>query len=95
MHFPRYLQAISHRLRKLGNAGLSRDEQATQQVAEYWSRYQARHERHRLHGIHDPALEQYRWMIEELRVSLFAQELRTSLPVSSKRMEAQWVLVKS
>ena len=94
VHVPRFLQAISHRLRKLANAGLSRDEQATAQVNEYWSRYQPRQERHRLHGIHDPGLEQFRWMIEELRVSLFAQELRTSLPVSAKRMESQWALVK-
>ena len=38
----------------------------------------------------DPALEEYRWMLEELRVSLFAQELKTSIPVSPKRLEAQW-----
>jgi len=36
----------------------------------------------------------YRWMLEEFRISLFAQELKTSIPVSAKRLSDQWVLVK-
>jgi ATP-dependent helicase HrpA len=39
-------------------------------------------------------LEKLRWMIEELRVSLFAQELKTSMPISTKRLERQWELVR-
>ena len=42
----------------------------------------------------NPELESFRWMLEELRVSLFAQELKTSIPVSIKRLEAQWARVK-
>ena len=38
----------------------------------------------------DPELDQFRWMIEELRVSLFAQELRTPVPVSAKRLQKFW-----
>ena len=48
-----------------------------------------------LQGVRDPALEQYRWMLEELRVSLFAQELKTAIPVSVKRLQAQWAQVRA
>ena len=39
---------------------------------------------------HPPALRRYRWMLEEYRVSLFAQELHTPEPISPKRLDAQW-----
>ena len=38
----------------------------------------------------DPQLEEFRWMLEELRVGLFAQELRTPMPVSVKRLQKIW-----
>jgi ATP-dependent helicase HrpA len=41
-------------------------------------------------GVRDPRLEEFRWLLEELRVSLFAQELRTPQPVSVKRLEKAW-----
>jgi ATP-dependent helicase HrpA len=41
-------------------------------------------------GVPDPRLEEFRWLLEELRVSLFAQELRTPMPVSSKRLQKAW-----
>jgi len=41
-------------------------------------------------GVPDPRLEEFRWLLEELRVSLFAQELRTPQPVSLKRLEKAW-----
>ena len=41
-------------------------------------------------GPIDPRLDQYRWLLEELRVQLFAQELRTSVPVSAKRLSKMW-----
>ena len=37
-----------------------------------------------------PEIEQFRWLLEELRVSLFAQELRTPVPVSVKRLAKLW-----
>ncbi len=46
------------------------------------------------HDLYDPALIQYRWMLEEWRVSLFAQELGTSLSVSAKRLDKQWSEVR-
>ena len=43
-----------------------------------------------LKGQPDARLDDYRWLLEELRVSLFAQELRTPQPVSVKRLEKTW-----
>lgn len=93
-HLTRFLKGIQIRLQKLQNAGLARDLQAMTDVTPHWQRYLSRREKHRKEGVIDPALEQYRWMIEELRVSLFAQELRTSVAVSPKRVDAQWALVQ-
>jgi len=93
--FPRYLKAAEVRLRKLTNAGAARDMQVLQEITPLWQQYVRRAELHRLRGIADPALQQYRWMLEELRVSLFAQELKTSVPVSLKRLQALWDEVKS
>jgi ATP-dependent helicase HrpA len=42
----------------------------------------------------DPRLEEFRWHLEELRVSLFAQELKTPYPVSYKRLEKIWNAIK-
>ena len=41
-------------------------------------------------GSRDPQLDEFRWWLEELRVSLFAQELKTPQPVSAKRLEKIW-----
>ena len=47
-------------------------------------------ESERAAGRADPRLEQFRWLLEELRVSLFAKELKTPFPVSFKRVEKAW-----
>ena len=44
-------------------------------------------------GVQDPRLQELRWLLEELRVSFFAQELRTPQPVSVKRLEKVWAQV--
>ena len=92
--YPRFLKGVQVRLHRLMNAGLARDAAAMAEVAPLWNNYLRRAEEHRRKGVHDPALEQYRWMVEELRVSLFAQELKTSIPVSVKRVQQQWTLVQ-
>ncbi len=46
-------------------------------------------------GALDARLDEYRWLLEELRVSLFAQELRTPQPVSVKRLEKAWQQLSS
>jgi ATP-dependent RNA helicase HrpA len=92
--YPRFLAAIEIRLRKLLNAGLNRDQAAMAEIAPLVKQYRDRHDANAKEGGADPELEAYRWMLEELRVQLFAQELKTSIPVSLKRLEAQWAKVK-
>ena len=86
-HLPRYLKAIHKRLDKF-KADPNRDASLQKEVASieqrYWKLVQARQ------GKSDSAMVQFRWLIEELRVSLFAQELRTPQPVSVKRLEKAW-----
>jgi ATP-dependent helicase HrpA len=86
-HYPRYLKAIALRLDKLKNDP-ARDAQRVQEIGALqtpWLR-----ELMGRKGVHDPRLEEFRWLLEELRVSLFAQELRTPIPISSKRLQKAW-----
>ena len=48
-----------------------------------------------LRGAPHARLDEYRWLLEELRVSLFAQELRTPQPVSVKRLDKAWSQIES
>ncbi len=92
-HLPRYLKATVRRLEKLPGA-VERDTRWTAAVRELWQDHQKRLEKHRKEGISDPELGKFRWMIEELRVSMFAQELKTPYPVSVKRLQKAWEGVK-
>ncbi|HWE95581.1 MAG TPA: DUF3418 domain-containing protein [Tepidisphaeraceae bacterium] len=94
-HVPRYLKAMAVRLRKLNNAGLTRDTQALQQVAQLWENYKSRAQAFKRMGKYDANLVHFRWLIEELRVSLFAQELKTATPVSVQRLEKLWEQIPS
>jgi ATP-dependent helicase HrpA len=88
-HLPRYLKAVDLRLSKLEqHAG--RDGPLLAQLAPLWQAYLQRAEKQRKLGGAAPALEDFRWLLEELRVSLFAQELKTAAPVSVKRLQQQW-----
>ncbi|SDG93499.1 ATP-dependent helicase HrpA [Pseudomonas benzenivorans] len=91
---PRYLKAIEQRLDKIG-AQLQRDRVWSGELAGYWEQYQARLAKHRQEGKRDPQLTLYRWMLEEYRVSLFAQQLGTKLAVSDKRLSKQWSQVEA
>jgi ATP-dependent helicase HrpA len=87
-HFPRYLKAMNIRLEKL-RANPARD---TQLMADWQSaavQYQRTVKNQPLKNI-DPRMIDFRWMLEELRVSLYAQELRTPMPVSAKRLQKVW-----
>ncbi|MBK5913512.1 ATP-dependent helicase [Rhodocyclus purpureus] len=89
-HFQRYLQAAALRLDKLrknGAEGIARDTRAQAEVAALWAQYERRAQNLARQGVADAQLEQFRWLIEELRVQLFAQELRTPAPVSVKRLQ--------
>lgn len=88
-HLPRYLKAIRLRIEK-HPATPSRDGQRGAEVNALWAKYASKVETNDRKGVSTPALEEFRWMIEELRVSLFAQELKTPSPVSGKRLMKFW-----
>ena len=88
-HVPRYLKAAGLRLDKL-RVDPSRDARVAAELAPLaaqWQREQARREKS---GERDPQMEQFRWLLEELRVQLFAQQLKTPVPVSVKRLQKMW-----
>ncbi len=88
-HIPRYLKAIQLRLEKL-SINPERDRQNRQQISTFWQQY-LKHIEKNLHRLkHDENLQEFRWQLEELRVSLFAQELKTPQPVSAKRLQKLW-----
>jgi ATP-dependent helicase HrpA len=89
-HLPRYLKGYALRLQKYRAGGAERDQRHAPTVQAFWQNYEARVKADHDAGRHDPKLEDFRWLIEELRVSLFAQELRTPLPVSAKRLQKFW-----
>jgi len=78
-HFPRYLKAMRLRAERL-RQDPAKDQQRMLQVLPYWREYL----NHRASGSEN--LDELRWLIEEWRVSLFAQELKTAEPVSPKRL---------
>lgn len=95
IHLPRYLRAIARRLEKLTSGGRARDIQQLPTVLPLWNRWKDRQKQLHARGVYDPALETYRWMLEEYRVLVFAQELGTAISVSPKRLDKQWQQVTS
>jgi ATP-dependent helicase HrpA len=85
--FPRYLQAIEQRLDKV-NVNPRRDAQLAAEIAPLEARYRERVKAER--GLRPPGEDEFRWLLEELRVSLFAQQLGTRLRVSARRLEDAW-----
>jgi ATP-dependent helicase HrpA len=86
-HFARYLKAIQLRLDKL-RADPARDAarmaEAKAEEQRFWRLVAERK------GAMDSRMQELRWLLEELRVSFFAQELRTPQPVSVKRLQKVW-----
>ncbi len=88
-HLPRYLRAIGQRIDKYpGNA--ERDARWARDLAAWWHKYRTQQEKLSQTGRADPRLDAFRWMLEEMRVSLWAQGLKTPYPVSWKRLEKAW-----
>jgi len=88
--YPRYLQAIEQRLDKL-EGQYQRERQQTLALRSLteplWQRFTASD---MVSASVSAAVVDYRWMLEEYRVSVFAQTLGTAMPVSEKRLKAQW-----
>jgi len=91
-HFSRYLKAITLRLDKY-RADPARDAtrlaELRPQEQRYWRLVAERK------GAVDARMQEFRWLLEELRVSFFAQELRTPQPVSIKRLDKAWAQINS
>jgi ATP-dependent helicase HrpA len=86
-HFARYLKAVVLRLDKL-RVDAARDATKLAELKpleqKYWRLVAERK------GVTDARMQEFRWLLEELRVSFFAQELRTPQPVSVKRLDKAW-----
>jgi ATP-dependent helicase HrpA len=85
--YSRYLQAIEQRLEKAARDP-RRDAQLAAEVTPLETRYRERVRIER--GQRPPAEDPYRWLLEEFRVSLFAQQLRTKVTVSARRLQDAW-----
>jgi len=81
---PMYFQAIGQRLDKL-KTDPTRDRQWMNEVRPHWQRYLSNVNKHS-----SAEFEHYRWMVEEFRISLFAQGIKTAYPISAKRLDKQW-----
>ena len=87
VHLPRYIKAAIMRIDKL-RANPSRDAQCQQEwqsLANPWIKMMQAQKSYG--GAIDPRLNDFRWQLEELRVALYAQELKTPTPMSSKRLQ--------
>uniref|UniRef100_UPI00301E019C DUF3418 domain-containing protein n=2 Tax=Hydrogenophaga TaxID=47420 RepID=UPI00301E019C len=91
-HLPRYLKAVQLRLDKQRGdpaRDAARLAELKPQDQRYWRLVAERK------GVQDPRLQELRWLLEELRVSFFAQELRTPQPVSLKRLDKAWAQLQA
>ncbi len=92
-HFGRYFEAAAIRLEKMPRE-LGREREFLHTIEPLWSRYARKRDEQQRQGVRDPELVSYRWMLEEFRVSFFAQQLGTAVPVSVQRLDRQWEKVR-
>ncbi|MES2674699.1 MAG: ATP-dependent RNA helicase HrpA [Pseudomonadota bacterium] len=91
--YPRYLRAIQFRLERAA-LNPQKDKLALAEVQPYQKKFDEYLQKEGEFVVaQNAALQEYRWWIEELRVSLFAQAVKTLMPISSKRLDKQWELV--
>ena len=93
-HMPRFIQAALLRLEKAGQQ-LAQDSANTKVLHQFWLQYEQQLEQCEKHNENTTQLIEFRWLLEELRVSLFAQSLKTSVPISMKRVEKHWSFILS
>jgi len=90
--FPRYIKAIEYRLEK-ATRDPRRDDILQKEIDFLWQPFIAKlqiHEKNQSALLHNSNWIEYRWLLEELRLSLFAQELKAVQPVSVKRLDKIW-----
>ena len=94
-HLPRYFRAIDLRPAKIIRKGEAQDREQLAQVDVFQRAYLLRKSPRVARGVADPELDALRWMIEEFRVHLFAQELGGAKGVSVKRLDEQFRKVRA
>ena len=92
-HLPRYLKAAALRLEK-ARTDPQRDRRLAAELGSLEQPFRRELGARSRNGAVSPELDQFGWLLEELRVSLFAQELRTPIPVSVKRLTKLWQSVR-
>ena len=91
--YPRYLKAVLVRLEKAPQQ-IQKDKVMIAELAGFWEQYDDfLNKEGDAAAQGNSALIEFRWMLEEFRISLFAQSLKTLMPVSAKRLRKQWAEV--
>jgi len=90
--YPRYAKSIRHRAERLSGQ-YAKDQQIMALIDTHLANLAAACERYPGIVLLSPDACQFRWMIEEFRVSLFSQQLGTKVPISAKRLDQQWLKV--
>ena len=93
-HYPRYLKALLHRLDKL-RANPGKDQAAMAELAPWWRHLEDALKRPGAYAALPDGWQRYRWLLEEWRVSLFAQGIKTAEPASRQRVEKLWEQVRA
>ena len=89
-HYPRYLKALALRIER-ARTNPSSDRAKEARFAPFWDQYYEAVTKKNVRIANRAALADYRWLLEEYRVSVFAQEVKTAVPVSPKRLEIKWL----
>ncbi len=90
MRYPKYLEAIRRRIDR-ARVNPASDRSKMERFAPFWEQYNEAITQKTVRIVNRPALIDYRWMLEEYRISLFAQELKTLTPISPTRLEIKWL----
>lgn len=88
--YPRYLATIERRIERLSPAQEAKDLDAMRRILPWVKKWAAADEQAKKEQRQSPHLEFFRWLLEEYRVSLWAQDLGTAVPVSEKKMTEAW-----
>ncbi len=92
---PRYLEAGRRRLDRLRGSGLARDGERRSELEGWIRLWKGRRRQLEQVGRIDPRLEEFGWLVEDYRVSLFAQELRSATRISPSVLKAAWASMTS
>jgi ATP-dependent helicase HrpA len=94
VHLTRYLKGMQIRLNRSG-IQVHKEQHLISELEDFWQRYVNKADTLAKEGRHSDALVDFRWLIEEYRISIFAQTLGTQERVSSQRLEKYWQEIKS